>query len=307
MDTISRSVNDYLSWMKHTNYSLRTVEGRQRYLTDFAQWCEERDLMDPRSITEKHLESYRRHVGRLKCRDGRTISYRTQRNRLVPMKSFFRWLRKVGVVEHNPAAEFEMPRMEKRLPKAILSEKETRLLLGMANPVSASGLRDRAILETLYSTGIRRAELAALTIRDVDTGRGLVCVRQGKGRKDRMVPIGEKAVEWILHYLEYGRPELTTCESPETLLFINDQGHPWHLGCLSELVRKYALQAELEKTGGCHLLRHACATHMLDNGADIRHVQEQLGHASLQTTQIYAHVSLTKLKEAHSRSHPSAK
>lgn len=293
--------------MRATNYSPRTIEGRETYLEAFAVWCCERELAHPREVSERHLESYRRHVGRLCRKDGKPLSFRSQRNRLVPVKSFFKWLRKVRAIETNPMADFEMPRSEKRLPKAILSEDETRAVLDCPNVSTTQGLRDKALLETLYSTGLRRSEVAALAIRDVDSARGLVAVRQGKGRKDRMVAISENAALWVAKYLEDSRPRLATPESPDGLLFLDDKGNPWRLEYLSALVKKAALKAGIEKTGGCHLFRHACATHMLDNGADIRHVQEQLGHASLQTTQVYAQVSLVKLKEAHARTHPSAK
>ena len=307
METLANLVRRYLAWMKATNYSPRTVEGRKTYLEAFAAWCEERGIEDPREVTESHLESYRRHVGRLCRKDGKPLSFRSQRNRLVCVKSFYRWLRKVKAVAFNPMAEFEMPRQEKRLPKAILSEAETLAVLETPDVSTIQGLRDKAILETLYSTGLRRSEVAALAIRDIDSARGLVAVRQGKGRKDRMVAISENAAQWVAKYLEDSRPHLATPESPATLLFLDDKGRPWRLEYLSALVKRMALKAGLEKTGGCHLFRHACATHMLENGADIRYVQEQLGHSSLQTTQVYAQVSLAKLKEAHAKTHPSSK
>ncbi len=293
--------------MKATNYSPRTIEGRKTYLEAFASWCGERGISDPREVSEPHLESYRRHVGRLCRKDGKPLSFRSQRNRLVCVKSFFRWLRQVKAIAFNPMAEFEMPRQEKRLPKAILSESETIAVLDCPDVSTIQGLRDKALLETLYSTGLRRSEVAALAIRDIDSARGLVAVRQGKGRKDRMVAIGDKAAGWVAKYLEDSRPHLATPESPATLLFLDDKGRAWRLEYLSALVKRMALKAGLEKTGGCHLFRHACATHMLENGADIRYVQEQLGHSSLQTTQVYAQVSLAKLKEAHAKTHPSAK
>ena len=122
-----------------------------------------------------------------------------------------------------------------------------------------------------------------------------------------MVAIGDKSAGWVAKYLEVSRPLFTTEESPATLLFLDDKGKPWRLECLSALVKRMALKAGLEKTGGWRLFRHAYATHMLKNGSDIRYVEEQLGHSSLQTTQVYAQVSLAKLKEAHARTHPSSR
>jgi len=307
MNQARQQIRRYLAWMKAGNYAERTCETRQAYLEDFATWCDERGLESLREITEEQLESYRRHVSRLKRRDGKPLSSRTQRNRLVPLKSFFRWLRKTRAIGSNPMADFDMPRQEKRLPRAILSEDETQALLETADPRSVKGLRDRAILELLYSTGLRRAEVAALEISDVDAQRGLVSVRRGKGLKDRMSPIAESTLEWVARYLEESRPKLLVEDSPARVLFLNDHGHAWQLKYLSTLVKHAVLKAGVGKSGGCHLLRHACATHMLENGADIRHVQEQLGHASLQTTQVYAQVSLVKLKQAHAKSHPTAR
>jgi integrase/recombinase XerD len=306
METLTGQTRRYLLWMRSLNYSPRTIEARTGYLKKLNDWFEERAITDPKEVKESTLESYRRHVGRQLRKDGKPLSFRTQRNRLVPVKSFFKWLRKVKAIPTNPAADLDMPRQEKRLPRMILSETETSTVLDCPDVSTASGLRDRAMMETLYSTGIRRAELAALDIRDVDAGRGLVSVK-GKGGKDRMVAISENAIDWIARYLEDSRPELATPASPQQLLFLNDKGEPWRLEYLSALVKKHILASGVEKPGGCHLLRHACATHMLDNGADIRHVQEQLGHASLQTTQVYTHVSLMKLKEAHAKTHPSAR
>jgi len=166
-----------------------------------------------------------------------------------------------------------------------------------------NGLRDRAILEVLYSTGIRRQELTRLSREDIEWERGLLMIRQGKGGKDRLVPIGRGALHWMRLYLAKLRTE--QCNNVETgPLFLSERGgalSPRHLPCV---IGKYLLRAG--KAGSCHVFRHTMATLMLEHGADIRHVQEQLGHACLQTTQIYTHVSIRKLKEVHSLTHPGA-
>lgn len=165
------------------------------------------------------------------------------------------------------------------------------------------GLRDRAILETLYSTGIRRMEMTRLTLYDVDLAQGTVMVRQGKGAKDRLIPIGARACAWIARYLEEVRPLLAT-RSDELALFLTDYGESFEKNRLGDLVRRYLRHAGIPH-GSCHAFRHAMATHMLENGADIRFIQAMLGHSELSTTQIYTQVSIGKLKEIHTATHPA--
>ena len=167
------------------------------------------------------------------------------------------------------------------------------------------GIRDRAILETFYSTGIRRAELIHLQAYDVDRERGTLLVRQGKGRKDRMVPIGERALAWIDKYVREVRSALCREPQKERTLFLTKDGEPFSGTRMCLLVTGYLRQAQVRKSGACHLLRHTMATLMLENGADIRFIQAMLGHGKLETTQIYTHVSIHKLKEIHRATHPA--
>ena len=179
-------------------------------------------------------------------------------------------------------------------------------VLAEPNIAEALGVRDRAILETLYSTGIRRKEVAQLTVFDLDTERGTLMVRQGKGKKDRMVPIGERAVSWIQRYQQEVRPGLVAPPDPGTL-FLTPEGDGVSCAWLTERVTGYVKAAGTGKTGSCHLFRHTCATLMLEGGADVRYIQEMLGHAELSTTQIYTRVSIRRLKAVHALTHPSAK
>jgi integrase/recombinase XerD len=165
------------------------------------------------------------------------------------------------------------------------------------------GQRNRALLETLYSTGMRRSEALHLELSDLDRARGVVLIRQGKGRQDRYAPIGPRALAWIDTYLRGARPQLVQ-DPAQRLLFVTAHGKPLHPNNVSLLVRRYLQQAGIAKQGACHLFRHTAASLMLDRGADIRHLQEILGHASLATTQIYTHVSIGKLCEVHARTHP---
>jgi integrase/recombinase XerD len=168
------------------------------------------------------------------------------------------------------------------------------------------GVRDRAILETLYSTGIRRAELVALKVTDLDTERGTLRIEQGKGKKDRMVPIGDRAIAWIEKYLCEVRPELVAMAGvDDRTLFLTRNGESLTGSTVSRMVKGYVDVAQIGKSGGCHLFRHTCATLMLENGADIRYIQQLLGHKELSTTEIYTRVSIKALKAIHTATHPA--
>jgi integrase/recombinase XerD len=169
------------------------------------------------------------------------------------------------------------------------------------------GVRDRAILETLYSTGVRRMEVVNLRLYDLDHDRGTLIVRQGKGRKDRMVPIGERALAWIDRYLREVRPTLLSGDSAGEIIFLTKLGEPFSPDQMTTLVREYVDAADIGKKGSCHLWRHTAATLLHDAGADIRFIQAFLGHAKLTTTEIYTQVSIRQLKAIHAACHPSSK
>jgi len=197
-----------------------------------------------------------------------------------------------------------MPKVEKRLPKHVLTAGEADRVLNQANVTDPLGLRDRAILETFYSTGMRRRELSGLKLYDLDVERGTIMVRMGKGKKDRMIPIGSRAMAWIDRYMTEVRPTLAR-QPDDGILFLSNQGDTFSPNRLTQMVREYVAAAETGKSGACHLFRHTMATLMLENGADIRFIQQMLGHAELSTTQIYTQVSIRKLKEIHSLTHPA--
>jgi integrase/recombinase XerD len=206
----------------------------------------------------------------------------------------------------NPASEIELPKLEKRLPRHVLTASEAEAVLMQPDLETQLGVRDRAMLEVLYSTGIRRMELAGLAIYDLDVERGTLLVRQGKGKKDRMIPIGSRAIAWIDKYQREVRPELVV-EPDDGTIFLTVDGEAFGGGALTALVRGYVRGANIGKTGACHLFRHTMATLMLENGADIRFIQAMLGHVSLTTTEIYSHVAIRKLKEIHDATHPGAR
>ena len=300
---LTRYLHAHFDWMLIHGYSEDTVRARRVALRRFVTWCAERGLDDPKAITQPILERYQRGLFYYRKADGKPLTLGTQHGCLAPLKTFFKWLTREHHILYNPASELQLPKQPKRLPRTLLSVQDVEAILNEANHASAQGLRDRAMLELLYSTGLRRMELPHLALYDVDLMRRLVFVREGKGRKDRVVPLGERACAWLEKYLTEARPQLLAapCES----LFLTDYGEPVSPVWVADKVKRYMQFAGIHKPGSCHLLRHACATHMLDNGADIRFIQELLGHSNLATTEIYPHVSIEKLQQIHAATHPA--
>jgi integrase/recombinase XerD len=294
----------FLEWTTVKGYSKDTVKRRQSALRRFVHWCDARDIQRPHDVTKPILEHYQRHLYYYRKTDGQPLTYGSQHVILTPVKSFFKWLSRENHILTNPASELELPRKPKRLPRTILSVDEVESILAQPDVTTPEGLRDRAILETLYSTGVRRAELASLSLYDVDARRSTLMVREGKGSKDRVVPIGERALQWVEHYRLDVRPELVVGADDSTL-FLTDKGRRFRRSSLTARVKRYIRAAGIDKEGACHLFRHAMATHMLENGADIRFIQAMLGHADLSTTQVYTHVSIEKLKAVHAATHPA--
>lgn len=293
----------YIEWLQVHNYAAPTVLNRQMYLGYFLAWCAERGLTRPQEVTKPILERYQRSLYQHRKRNGEPLTFRGQHARLVPIRALFKWLARQNHLLYNPASELELPRLEQRLPKHVLTKSEVEQVIRQPDTGEPMGVRDRAILETFYSTGMRRSELLHLSVFDIDRERGTVMIRQGKGKKDRMIPIGERAVQWIDRYQNNVRPELAIGRGNSTL-FLTSQGEAFTPDRLTQLVRRYVEAADTGKSGSCHLFRHTMATLMLENGADIRYIQAMLGHAELSTTQIYTQVSIRKLKEIHTATHP---
>ena len=225
---------------------------------------------------------------------------RTIARRLSCLRSFFRYLCREGTLEQNPAVAIPTPRLEKRLP-SFLDEQQVARLLTTPSTEKWQGLRDRAILETLYSTGMRVSELVGLSLEDLDEISGTAIVR-GKGKKERLCPIGETALMSIRGYLARRPNKL---QAP-VALFVSQKGTRLTVRQVDRLLVRYVRQAGLPAAISPHSLRHSFATHLLERGADLRSVQELLGHASLSTTQIYTHITPQRLKKVYDQTHPRA-
>lgn len=293
----------YMDYTRAMNFSDETVQQRESFLHAFADWCALRGLTEATDITKPILERYRRHLHHSRDRNGKPMGHYGQYTRLVALRQFFKWLTQQNYLLYNPASELMLPKKPKALPKNPLNEKEMEIVLAQADVTTFEGLRDRAIMETFYSTGIRRAELIKLLRCDIDRPRGAVSIRAGKGLKDRFTPIGERAITWVDRYLHEVRPYFVIEPDPENL-FLEHTGQPLDRDRLSRRMMNYIKDADVGKSGGCHLFRHTAATLMMEHGADIRMIQAFLGHSDLSTTQIYTHVSIHKLKDIHTATHP---
>jgi integrase/recombinase XerD len=298
-------VQEFCTDLSARGYSPATVTNRRQGLAQLAGWLLERGVSRPVEVTRPMLVRYQRHLFHYRKADGDPLSFRSQNQRLLTVRAFYRWAVRNNLILSNPASELELPKVERRLPRPALSIGEAEQVLAQPDLGTLAGLRDRAILEVLYCTGIRRAELAHLALFDLDTDRQTLMVRQGKGRKDRMVPLGTRALAWVERYLIEARPALAV-EPDDGTLFLTLDGHGFSVDRLTQLARGYVVASGVPKQGACHLFRHTMATLMLEGGADIRFIQQMLGHADISTTQIYTHVSIRQLQAIHAATHPGA-
>jgi integrase/recombinase XerD len=286
--------------------SPRTATGKRYVLKGFIAWCLAKNIRMVGRVTIQDLEEYRKYLFQYRQpRTDKPLDIASQRNRLTDVVMYFRRLRKTGYIKDDPGYEFEMPYVPRRPPQAYLSLEEIEAICRMPLLFGIKGYRDRAIIEVHFATGIRRAEVANLDIRDIDFKEGVVMVRQGKGRRDRRVPIAPRALAWVKFYLDDIRPRFARIDSGEAL-FIGNNGGRFSPNKLGERTSRYVKLAGVNKRGGSTLFRHSTATWMLDNGADLRHVQEMLGHADIKNTQIYTHVAIGQLKKVYMRTHPAA-
>jgi integrase/recombinase XerD len=298
-------MQEHLNSLRVRGYSEHTVKNRLVHIGFFIRWAYEHGLREPIEVTRPVLERYQRYLFFYRKKNGDPLTFRSQHARLVPLRVWFRWMTRQNHILHNPASEIELPRLGRTLPKNILSVPEIEQVMLQPNLVDPLGLRDRAILEVIYATGLRRLEIINLKLFDLQLDRGLIVVRQGKGKKDRYVPIGERAIAWLQKYIREARPQLAL-EPDDLTVFLTAEGEPFSRDHLTWTVRVHIVAAKIGKVGACHLLRHCMATHMHENGADIRFIQQILGHEDIKTTQIYTHVAIRALQQVYAATHPTA-
>ncbi len=277
-----------------------TVRNYEREVKEFAQFLEEQGITSWTHVTPKHLQTWLSDVSR------QGISPTSVSRRLYEVRAFFRFLERRGLLEENPLVGVRGPQLPHRLPR-YLTVDEIYALMRAASGSDPYTLRDRAILELLYGSGLRLGELAALDVSNVDLERREIWVREAKGGRERIALFGGPAQVALRTYLQQARPQLQNPDAPSPALFLNRYGRRLSRVSITRIVQDYAKRAGITKKVTPHMLRHSFATHLMEGGADIRIVQELLGHRSPQTTQIYTHVSQRHLKEVYDRLHPRTK
>jgi integrase/recombinase XerD len=298
--TLARFVESMQAW----NWSGRTIVSYEQNVRYFIDWlAAETDVETLAEVTVDTLASHQTALLSMEKANGERLSVSTQNQRVIALKSFFRYLAEEGKLLADPAASMRHPKQRRRLPQPLLTPKEAIRLLDSIKTSTPLGLRDRAILEVFYATGVRNAELRALQLTDFDPDGETLTVSGGKGNKDRVVPLGPVAAAIVGDYIAQARPKLALKRRVQNL-FVTKNGLPLDPKLVITIVRRHLKHAGIDKPIRPHRLRHACATHMLKGGADIRYIQKLLGHASLQTTQIYTHVEIGDLKAVHRRFHP---
>jgi integrase/recombinase XerD len=313
MRNVTELVIDYCDARAARGVRANTNAVERIKLETFATWLLQHAVLDAREITPQHIIDYRAHLLTVEYRTKagmRPLSDTYRHDLITAVCRFVRWLTAERIILADPSSNVDVGRPGRWQARGALTEGETTLLLDSANEETPIALRDRAILELLYSTGLRRAEIVALDLTDVDLGMETVFVRRGKGGRPRIVPLGETAIAALVAYLTRGRSQLLHRASV-TALFLASRGrtHGCRLGEQSIwlVVRAAAKRAGIEDRVTPHMLRHSFATHLLRAGADLRHVQQLLGHASITTTEGYTHLSVADLTDAHARAHPRAK
>jgi integrase/recombinase XerD len=287
----------YLSVEK--GLALNTLESYERDLTQYIEFIEKSGITQLQDTKKINIQNYLLQLKKL----GRASSSITRS--MVSIRSFYQFLVRERLLALDPSLNMESPKLVKRLPK-VLSIQEVETLLEAPEISTPYGMRDKAMLEVLYATGMRVSELISLNAGHVNLGMGFVrCI--GKGSKERIIPLGRIAAKWLNDYTQAMRHQLLRESKADDALFINHLGTRLTRQGFWKIIKKYGREARILKEITPHTLRHSFATHLLDNGADLRAVQEMLGHADISTTQIYTHVSKTRMKEVYNRTHPRAK
>ena len=302
-------VEDFLQHLRHergqAEHTQRTYAG---LLKQFVTWAGENGLSDWKSVTLKHLMEFLQHErGRNLAREPkeskRRLSGESVYLEIAALRAFYRFAENEKVLPANVAENLSFPRRWKRLPKALTNQ-EIEKLLTPETPETTQNLCDQAVLELAYASGLRLAELRGVRLEQLHLESGFINVI-GKGNKERVVPLGRKAIAALEHYLEAGRPKLVSARSPGTV-FLTKRGTPFAAVTLWLRIKQRVRRSGIPRNVTPHMLRHSFATHLLENGADLRVIQELLGHANISTTEVYTHVAGNRLREVHRKFHPRA-
>jgi len=294
----------YLDYLLLRQFTDKTLVNRRMHLRRLCRYLESIGVDDPRRVTAQTLRDWQIWLAALpSVRSGAPRGPGTLNREVSTIHCFFAWLVKDGAIGRNPAGALEFAKEPKSLPRDVLTVDEVKRILDQPDTGTVLGYRDRTILEVLYSTGIRKGELMALMLGDVRLEDSVLVIRKAKGLKDRVVPLGGVACSYLETYLTAVRPELTRYGDTGHV-FLSMRSRMMGKNTPLALVQKYAKLAGIDKHVTCHLWRHTCATHLVQNKANLRHVQQLLGHGNLSTTERYLHLTITDLKEAHRQCHP---
>lgn len=303
-ETIKTLLEKYSQSMKIRNLAERTIKNSIRYLHKFFEYItKEHSVTELDKITKEMIYDYQIYQYEKINKRGRQNSVSEQNNAIKPVKHFFKFLKEYDYIVSDPAGGISYAKEPKRLPRGILTQSEARKILHAPDLQCAIGYRDRTIMEVLYTSGIRKEELNNLKLNDVDYNDGFLRIDNGKGKKDRIVPIGKIACRYLENYIKTVRQEFII-DPYNSSLFLSLKGNRLSKNMVWEIVKKYTKEVKIKKNVYPHTFRHSCATAMLKNKADIRSIQELLGHSSLDSTQVYTKITITDLKEIHSRCHP---
>ena len=293
---LDRAIDLFIDHIKiEKGLAAHTVTAYATDLAKFRAFCGRRDLSDSDAVTQADI------LGFLVELAGARLSVRSQARNLVTLRQLFKHLAAERLLARDPTQEIELPRLTRRLPE-VLPFAEVERLLAQPGDATALALRDAAMLELLYATGLRVSELTQLRMRDVNLEAGFL-MTFGKGGKQRVVPLGDAARDRVQRYLDEARPGLDAGRGADAL-FLTARAAAMTRQAFWKLIKRYAYQAGITRPISPHKLRHSFATHLLENGADLRAVQAMLGHADIGTTQIYTHVTRARLADIHSKHHP---
>ena len=298
----------YKVYLLSQNYSPRSLKKYQIDLKSFFSFLLlEKGIQRIQDVTRETLRDYvHKVVTQKRKKDALPLSQWTKAGKVAALKTFFRFLLKKGILLYNPASELEIPRVHTRKVREVLKEREIFKILDSIDPESPLGLRDRAMLELFYSTGIRNTELRFLKVQDVDLKENELRILHGKGRfgkRQRILPLGRTAQRHLEEYLCLGRSKFLKDKDPG-FLFLSKEGSQLSILLPNRRLKFYAECTGIKKKVFTHILRHSFATHLLRHGADIRYVQEMLGHESMDSTRAYTKVEISDLKKIHRRTHP---
>ncbi len=302
-------VEDFLQYLRHergqAEHTQKTYAG---LLNRFIAWAGRNKITDWKQVELKHLMSFLQHERGRKLENeeedsSRRLSSESVYLQIAALRAFYNFAEAEKLLPANPAEHLSLPKRWKRLPKSLTNE-EIAKLLAPEEPATPAALCDQAVLELAYASGLRLAELCGLRLEQLHLDAGFINVI-GKGNKERVVPVGSKAVEALNRYIEAGRPKLVTPKSSANV-FLNKRGTKFATVTLWLRIKKRVARAEVSRNVTPHMLRHSFATHLMEHGADLRVIQELLGHASISTTEVYTHVASQRLREVHRKFHPRA-